>query len=428
MITALIKFLRQTRGNVAMMFAMAVAPTTVAIGGAVDYTRSTMIGLEIQNALDSGVLAAASLTQGRDPNDVVRAYVFAALEEYPQIDPNTLVVNIQSNNTLNSRQVTASAEIELPTIMLGLLGKNTLRIKREAIAIEEVRNIEIALVLDTSGSMGGSKIQALRDAAEDFIDVVLTEDSRARTSVSVIPYNGGVRLPSEVNTGFLQGALNVINQSGCPDMGTTYPTVMDLPDNTLNMLEWDGLPVTGWRNNSMCPRQSAESMFLSNNATALKTLVSNLPASGYTGLDVATGWGLRALDPSWQGDLGGDFPGRPAAYTDDETLKILVVMTDGEATAQYRRSWSSYYGGYWYTSSLYSAWTARQNMTNVCDQAKDQGVQVYTIAFQLNSTTARELMAGCASSANHFYDVQGLDIESAFSSIAAAINALRLTS
>ncbi|WP_019960039.1 vWA domain-containing protein [Woodsholea maritima] len=425
MLTALKKFCQNTRANVAMMFAVALAPLTIAVGGAVDYTRSTMIGLEIQNALDSGVLAASSLTQTRDPEEVVRAYVFAALEEYPDIDPSSLQVSIVSNTAVNSRRVTASASIDLPTIMLGIMGMKTMRVHREAVALEEVRNIEIALVLDVSGSMGGSRINALREAAQDFIDVVLNSETTQRTSVSIIPYNGGVRLPADVNQGFLGGALSLINNSGCPDMGVAYPTVIALPSRQVEMLEWQGTPIIGWRSNAYCPNQNAESMFLTNNATALKSRIAALGASGNTGLDVATGWGMRALDPSWRGKLGGNFSGRPADYDDPDTLKILVVMTDGEATHQTRTRWQ---WGWWQQYYPYHAATARSNMLDVCDQAKEEDIQVFTIAFQVPNNTARNLMRDCAQDPAHYFDVKDLDIKSAFSAIAASINALRLTS
>jgi hypothetical protein len=93
-----------------------------------------------------------------------------------------------------------------------------------------------------------------------------------------------------------------------------------------------------WNNNhsSFCPRSNMESEFLSQNEGRLRGLINSLRASGNTGLDVATMWGARALDPAWRGQLGGSFSDRPASYEDRDTIKILVVMTDGEATAQYR--------------------------------------------------------------------------------------------
>ena len=118
---------------------------------------------------------------------------------------------------------------------------------------------------------------------------------------------------------------------------------------------------------------------------------------------------------------------------DRDTIKILVVMTDGEATAQIRSEEYTYYD--WWgrertgtrSYELYSARQARENMAEACDIADGNGVQIYTIAFQLSGQTNRDLMRNCANKPQNYYQVENLDIAEAFSSIAADINRLRLT-
>jgi CRISPR/Cas system-associated endonuclease Cas3-HD len=105
-------------------------------------------------------------------------------------------------------------------------------------------------------------------------------------------------------------------------------------------------------------------------------------------------------------------------------MKVLVVMTDGAATAQYRRAQN--WQGDWYTYELYSAATARANMEAACDDAETAGVHIYTIAFQVSGSTNRTLMRECASKTENYYQVESLDISSAFNAIAADLNSLRL--
>jgi len=50
---------------------------------------------------------------------------------------------------------------------------------------------------------------------------------------------------------------------------------------------------------------------------------------------------------------------------------------------------------------------------------------VFSIGFEV-SNRAAEVMEDCATSPNHFYRVDGLEIASAFNSIANQISALRL--
>jgi hypothetical protein len=52
--------------------------------------------------------------------------------------------------------------------------------------------------------------------------------------------------------------------------------------------------------------------------------------------------------------------------------------------------------------------------------------QIYTISFEAPSAGI-SLLRSCASSTSQFYDVDGLEINDAFSAIASSINKLRLT-
>ena len=81
-----------------------------------------------------------------------------------------------------------------------------------------------------------------------------------------------------------------------------------------------------------------------------------------------------------------------------------------------------YYGVRSYVGS-----STKDNRTqDICDAAKAQNVIVYTIGFEAPSR-GLSVLKNCASSASHFYDVDGLEISDAFASIASSIRKLRLT-
>lgn len=65
-------------------------------------------------------------------------------------------------------------------------------------------------------------------------------------------------------------------------------------------------------------------------------------------------------------------------------------------------------------------------LLNLCERVKEQGVVIYTVAFEAPDMGA-DLLRDCASSVNHAFDVDGLEIGSAFASIATSIRKLRLT-
>lgn len=425
MLDRLKRFAGSCAGNVSIAFAIALAPLTASVGGAVDYTRTFTIGSEVQSALDTGVLAAASLSQTRPAEDVVRAYVEAAISEHRGVI-ESLVVTVTPNVALNARTVAAEATVTVPTVLLGVAGIERLALSREAEGTEQVRNLEISLVLDVSGSMSGSKIMALREAAAEFIQVVMANDISDMTSVSVIPYNGGVRLPDFVNAQLVSGGNANAARSGCPEYGEDYPIALKPPANGLNWLEWRGRAQHGSRNSAFCPESNEASTFLRNDQSSLLSLIEGLDAGGNTGLDIATMWGARALDPAWRGRLGGAFPERPVDYDDPSTIKALIVMTDGAATAQIRNYWDED-DDEWRNYAMYSAAQARANMAEACDEAETRGVDIYTIAFQLSGATNRDLMLGCASRPENYHQVEDMDIAAAFSAIAADLNTLRLS-
>ena len=86
-------------------------------------------------------------------------------------------------------------------------------------------------------------------------------------------------------------------------------------------------------------------------------------------------------------------------------------------------AYSEWYSGVldWVNSSTKDARTY-----TICDTAKDQDIIVFTIAFEA-PYQGRTVLRECASSAAHYYNVSGLEISDAFSSIATSIRKLRLT-
>jgi len=62
----------------------------------------------------------------------------------------------------------------------------------------------------------------------------------------------------------------------------------------------------------------------------------------------------------------------------------------------------------------------------ICQEAKDQGIEVFTIGFETSSTSSAVLET-CSSGDNYHFDANGLTLDAAFTSIAREIHELRLT-
>jgi hypothetical protein len=78
------------------------------------------------------------------------------------------------------------------------------------------------------------------------------------------------------------------------------------------------------------------------NVATLQSQINGLSANGNTSITLGMKWGMAMLDPASrsiitnliaQGAVPATLAGRPFDYTDPETLKFVILMTDGEHVA-----------------------------------------------------------------------------------------------
>lgn len=437
------------------------------IGGlAMDFMHHEYTRVRLQNTLDRAVLAASDLDQPRNPVEVVHDYFRkSGLDEY--------LNSVTVEEGLNYRTVSAEAYSQVDTIFLGIAGIETLPAHTAGAAEERVANVEISLVIDISGSMGwNGKIQNLRAAGAEFVDTVLKEQTQDLISISLVPYT------AHVNAGpWIYSYLNVSTPTD-PDLelpeniSHVYSHCVefeqsDFEDTTISLTKayrqgqhfaWSSSSQR-WIVNPGCPRAPYEQIMVhSQNATTLKNTIASYNARANTSIHIGMKWGAALVDPSFRPILSGmissnqadsTFAGRPAGYDDPETLKTIVVMTDGENVDTYRiadwaydspNEWahwdrynlwhwlykipSSQRGDFYYRK--YTSSQADAMLDSVCDAAKDQGVVVWAIGFEVG-TRGANVMRNCASTPSHFFRVEGGEISDAFKAIARQINQLRLT-
>lgn len=445
-------FIGDRSGNVAIICAFAFLPMLVLAGGATDIARHEAYRVQLQHAVDRAVLASASLTQSRAVEVTVGEY----LKTLSFIDD----VEVESNadTTLNSREVTVSASYPMQTAFLPLIGINTLMVRASASALERRSNVELSLMLDISGSMVGSKYTSLKSAATSFVRAMLTNETKSYTSMSIIPYAGQVNVGATMFDTVLKGTRSHANSS-CLNLnindyasgwrnftGRSQVPAFTRWNGTADKATLDSKMDAGW-----CPREDTAISYLSNDANVLAARIAAYRMSDGTGSAIAMNYGLMLLDPSAQpmvakavtaGIVPAAFSQRPAAFTDADTLKVLVLMTDGAITEQYTakdpslpvrtsNNWKDYRDPI--NNTIETSTVTKNYLTKVCASAKSNGVVVFTIGFQLRDNVAAELtmkneLRACASTASHYFDVTGLDIAGAFQSIATAIQKVRLTS
>lgn len=196
------RFSDDDSGNVTIFSVFMVVLILTITGASVDIMRFEAVRAKMQSTMDRAVLAAADLDQEQDPQAVVIDYMTkAGIED--------VLGSVTVDQGLNYRTVTAQGTTDLNTIFLHMSGMDTLTAPALSSAEEKISNVEISVVLDVSGSMGGSRIENMRAAAAEFIDTVIqdTGEGSGLTTVSLVPYNATVNLGDTVSEYFTLTSL-----------------------------------------------------------------------------------------------------------------------------------------------------------------------------------------------------------------------------
>lgn len=171
-------------GNVAMLFALACFVIFPLTAFAVEVTRVVSHKTSLQYAVDAAALAAAQavLMTPEERIEVVDAFIKA--------EQAKLGKNIQYQLSEDSEgELSIRAHLMMPLILGRIISREDIKIQVRSDAVMGGADLEVALILDTTGSMAGSRIVALRDAARDFVDIVVEDIQEPYYSkVAIVPY------------------------------------------------------------------------------------------------------------------------------------------------------------------------------------------------------------------------------------------------
>jgi len=184
---------RDRSGSSVIIFSLSFAVLMFATAMAIDYGRAELERMHMQRALDAAALAAAHQLGQEDQEVKARA----AAEAYFRVNSplgaqthiDSLVLDAQNG------EVTMTAAGFSMTSLLNAFGIRTIALGVGSKVSKGDGTIEVALVLDNSGSMGGQPIIDLRTAARNLVDQVFggaENDDKVR--VGVVPFAGSVNV------------------------------------------------------------------------------------------------------------------------------------------------------------------------------------------------------------------------------------------
>ena len=395
------RFKTDEKGNFGIMAAVTMAALVAGLAVSVDAANGQFAKQRLQDTTDAIALLAA---RGQIET---QAELDAAANEYLQLKyPGAEGVNIRLENiTRDGDLVTITASNKIPTYFTGIFGSSGLDIGATSQALFADTKLEIALVLDTTGSMRGSKLASLKVAGNNLVDQLKANDDRGNIQMSVVPF------AQYVNVGVNNVNANWVDVR--PAAGDTLSDwngcVGSRSGNLDERVDVRGGAVVPATTNINCGAPISQ---LTDNANETKAAISSLNAEGWTYLPSGLMWGWRTLDSRapFQDAVG---------RNDQETDKIMIVMTDGANT---RSKNGLFHEG---TSQL----DADDKAEEVCSRIKNDNITVYTIAYEVDDTRTENLLRDCASDQDKYFDaVNASQLEDAFSVIAASLTELRITS
>lgn len=514
MIRRLRTFLKDRSANVAVVFGLSALPLVTAVGAAVDYTVASQVKGLVQESLDAAVLMAAR--DGRrtteEIDQTVRSYLGTVFNGRPFIQSwqaNTL--------SASNASIVVQASARVPMNMLGIIGHSAVDVSATTEARRDVTNLEVALVLDVTGSMASNnRIGAMRNAATSLVNTLLPSPDPAKIiRVALVPFVttvniGGARgfdmnwMDRNAEAQWHGAHFDLVNSrrvshfdlftrmnvawKGCVEARAEPYDIDDTPPtpgnpNTLYVpYFWPDEPDSGpsyaggtdYHNNYMQDgvsgndagaRQRSTTKYgtrtptitqstsngttgvnmtgpnrscpnpvlpLTDDKPRLLTDIGALVPWNDSGTNIAMGlmWGWHVVSP------GEPFAqGRP--YEDRTTQKAIILLTDGEN--QVWGGWNnhnfSHYSGYGYLANgrlgsndrHVAASNVNTRIATLCARVKAAGIRLYTITFELNSSSVQTLFRQCATTPDLYYNSPTTsDLQRVFNLIGADLTRLRI--
>ncbi|MEE9347971.1 MAG: hypothetical protein V3U82_07235 [Robiginitomaculum sp.] len=442
------RFLNNTSGNFSLIAALSLLGIAGIVGAAVDYAGLTTAKQELQAQVDLGLLA------------------LARTEDDEQLDSSVGAAHVMTSNgydwsyykpsyTENNGTLSLTAKAKYETVMMSLLGVNSVEISATAKAVSPRAGgaLELVLVLDQTNSMeADGKMDGLKSATSNLLDK-LDAIPGDNVKISIVPFSQYVAVdPDEfrdkswITVPATQAAtrtktVNTYADDGSPSTcyqedatrivdgfeetyqinhcsGGTPRTVLSSTTETYEVSdEWIGCvgvraapfnKIDGAYNASPIPgllhRELQE--FTGKGWDSWNSCGHEIVAltSNFTRLRTAVGNFWTTGNTYMPGGLmWGQRVLSPAEpFTEGAAIgdarKVMVLMTDGKNTLEINTPPYVKPG-----DDEPRAPGADVDTAIMCEQIKASGTQIYTIALMVNDTDTQNLLRNCASENSYYH-------------------------
>jgi Flp pilus assembly protein TadG len=421
----LARYFRDRKGGVAPLLALAIVPLMAAIGAAVDYSRGNLVRTSMQNALDSTALMLSrdAQTLNSEELELKASSYFNSMFQRPEASNVQVALELTSPQQGNfNLKVTGTTTMK--TIFWHFIGQKEINILATGEVVWGIKQLNLALALDNTGSMSSSnKMTELKSAAHNLLTTLKkAEKVPGDIKVSIVPFSVDVNVgTNNVDANWIDWSdwdakngtcskSEYNNLNSCVSANGVWTPkphsvwngcVMDRDQNNdvLNAATAAGSPAVKYRAHqaTACPTAM---MPLSYDWTALNSKIDAMTPSGNTNVTIGLQVGWQTLSPV------APFNAPPPATDLD---KVLIVLTDGTNT---QNRWTT-------SPSSIDARTQK-----VCDNAKANNIRIYTVRVIDGNAT---LLMNCATKPELYYEAQqASQLSNVFSAIAQNLANLRI--
>jgi Flp pilus assembly protein TadG len=233
---------------VAILFGFAIIPIVLGVGVAVDYGRALLVRERMQSALDAATLATASWPGLSDAEMQAKAQVYFNAN-YQTSSSFGAVSPLNLSNSGNTIVVSVSGSV--PTTFMRLANIDHVDVGASTTVLVGMGTAEVVLALDNSGSMLGSKINALKTAANNLVDTLFTAAQHSvevdPIKIAIVPFAAGVNVGSQyANASWMDTGNTNPNHAdaqrayGAPSTTNNFTLLSSLKTSSGAAVTWKG--------------------------------------------------------------------------------------------------------------------------------------------------------------------------------------------
>lgn len=387
------RYWRDTRANVAVLFGLSIVPILMVAGFSIDYSRQVTSDQHLQAAIDATSLVSARALEDAMITDLeIETIAQASYRKnlgtsHKDLNCDPADIDIDRVRGI----VTVKADCKLATMFGGSVWKKEVGVSASASARAAITKLDIAFMLDVSGSMGGQKLEDLKSAAKRAAATLITPKTGDRVRVSFNSY------ATSVNAGVYAAKVMDEPVSNCVSEREGQGAWRD---DAPGLGKWLGDEANACPSSSVLPLTNDLSLFNSN--------IDALTAGGRTAGHLGVAWSWYLISPEW--DEIWPAASKPRAYGEINSQKAVILMTDGK----FNQSYSGLLG------------SSNVQAKRLCTEMRDAGVIIYSVAFQAPSS-AKATLKNCAGTPDRFFNADdGDELLAAYDAIASHLSNLAL--